>query len=166
MTPRLCPTLALLALVLSGCQRQDDAVSIAGKLFNFNYRVATATYVLTLARQGPLPEGSTIETTYENPAGGAPLVVREKIFASWEKIALNSPPVHCIVKDRPYRIAIRILGPDGALIQALETTLTSNIDQTVMPAKPLVVGPFYTRNPQVFKADGSTDFSPETGCKN
>ncbi|MGV8939295.1 MAG: hypothetical protein ACOH2J_19420 [Allorhizobium sp.] len=55
--------------------------------------------------------------------------------------------------------------PNGAVIQALETTLTSNIDQTVMPAKPLVVGPFYTKNPHVFKADGSTDFSPETGCK-
>ncbi len=52
----------------------------------------------------------------------------------------------------------------GAVLQTLETTVTSTDDQSIMPAKPLVVGPHYDRNPEVFKPDGTTDFSAEAGC--
>lgn len=158
----LCAIIA----ALSSCERSDknEPLKVQGKVFIFNYRVASATYVLTLARNAPLPDESYADVRYENPTGGAPIETRTKIFPFWDKIALESPPVHCIVKDKPYAISIRIVDGKDKLIQTIDTTLTSSLDQTILPANGLVVGPIYTPNPEVFKADGSTDFSPETNC--
>ena len=151
---------------LAGCQREDldEPLKLSGKLFIFNYRVAQATYVVTLARNGPLPEPSFVEATFENPAGGTAIVTRTKIFAFWEKVSLESPPVHCVVKDRPYAISIRILDGSGTVLQTIETTLTSSLDQTIMPGKALVVGPVYTPNPEVYGADGKVDYAKEQTC--
>lgn len=150
----------------TGCQREDldEPLKLSGKVFIFNYRVAQATYVVTLGRNGPLPEPSFVEASFENPAGGAPFVTRTKIFPFWEKVSLESPPVHCVVKDRPYAISIRVLDGNDALLQSIETTLTSSLDQSVLPGKPLVVGPVYTPNPEVYGADGTVDYSQETSC--
>lgn len=155
------------AMLLAGCQREDkDApLVVAGRLVVFNYRVAKASYLVTLRRQGDVPEGSIVETRFENPAGGAPLVTRDKIFASEHNVVLESPDLHCVVKDRPYTVDIRVSDPKGNLIQTLQTTVKSSEDQSILPAKPLVLGAVYTKNPEVFKADGSTDFSPEAGCR-
>ena len=157
----------LLALSwLTGCQREDldEPLKLSGKVFIFNYRVAQATYVVTLARNGPLPDPSFVETTFENPAGGAPLVTRTKIFPFWEKVSLESPPVHCVIKDRPYAVSIRILDTSDKVLQTIETTLTSSLDQTVMPGKALVVGPVYTPNPEVYCADGTVDYAKGQTC--
>lgn len=152
--------------VLPACQREDvkEPLKVSGKVFIFNYRVAQATYVITLARNGPLPDESFAVTQFENPAGGAPIETRTKIFPFWEKVALESPPVHCIVKGKPYAISIRVVGKEGKLLQAIDTTLTSTLDQTIMPSKPLVVGPIYTPNPEVFKADGTRDYAQGADC--
>lgn len=153
-------------LSLAGCQREDvgEPLKLSGKVFIFNYRVAQATYVVTLARNGPLPDPSFVETSFENPAGGAPIVTRSKIFPFWEKVSLESPPVHCVVKDRPYSISIRILDGSNKLLQTIETTLTSSLDQKIMPGKPLVVGPVYTPNPEVYGADGKVDYAKTETC--
>jgi hypothetical protein len=162
--------LSLAAFVVLGllpaCQREDvkEPLKVSGKVFIFNYRVAQATYVITLARNGPLPEESFAVTAFENPAGGAPIETRTKIFPFWEKVALESPPVHCIVKDKPYAVSIRVVDSKDQLIQTIETTLTSTLDQTIMPGKPLVVGPIYTPNPEVFKADGTRDYAQGSDC--
>ncbi|TPP12075.1 hypothetical protein [Rhizobium glycinendophyticum] len=152
--------------VLSACQREDvkEPLKVSGKVFIFNYRVAQATYVITLARNGPLPDESFAVTKFENPAGGAPIETRTKIFPFWEKVALESPPVHCIVKGKPYAISIRVVDKEGKRLQAIDTTLTSTLDQTIMPSKPLVVGPIYTPNPEVFKADGTRDYAQGADC--
>jgi hypothetical protein len=152
--------------ILPACQREDvnEPLKLSGKVFIFNYRVAQATYVITLARNGPLPEESFAVTQFENPAGGAPIETRTKIFPFWQKVALESPPVHCIVKGKPYAIAIRVVDKDDNLLQAIDTTLTSTLDQTIMPGKPLVVGPIYTPNPEVFKADGTRDYAQGADC--
>ncbi|WP_342588664.1 hypothetical protein [Rhizobium wuzhouense] len=152
--------------ILPACQREDvkEPLKISGKVFIFNYRVAQATYVITLARNGPLPDESFAVTRFENPAGGAPIETRTKIFPFWQKVALESPPVHCIVKGKPYAISIQVVDKDGRLLQAIDTTLTSTLDQTIMPGKPLVVGPIYTPNPDVFHADGTRDYAQESDC--
>jgi hypothetical protein len=152
--------------MLPACQREDvnEPLKLSGKVFIFNYRVAQATYVVTLARNGPLPDESFAVTTFENPAGGAPIETRTKIFPFWDKVALESPPVHCIVKGKPYSIAIRIVDKDDNLLQAIDSTLTSTLDQTIMPGKPLVIGPIYTPNPEVFHADGTRDYAQEADC--
>lgn len=149
---------------MTGCQREDldEPLKLSGKVFIFNYRVAEATYVVTLARHGPLPEPSFVETTFENPAGGQPLVTRSKIFSFWDKVSLESPPVHCVVKDRPYAISIRILDSSDKVLQTIETTLTSSLDQTIMPGKALVVGPGYA--PTVYDSKGGRVDARQEPC--
>ncbi|UXT48482.1 hypothetical protein FY136_04220 [Agrobacterium tumefaciens] len=154
------------ALSLSACQRDEprEVAKVSGRMFVFNYRVAVATYLVTLQRIAPIRDGSTLEATFENPRGGPDLTTSDRIFPADEKIAVQSPPVECVKQDRPYRVTIRIKGPEGDILQTIETTIRSDTDQSLLPAKPLVIGPLYTPNPEVFKPDGTTDMRPVQGC--
>ncbi|MCD2181191.1 hypothetical protein [Rhizobium sp. GN54] len=152
-----------LSMALAGCQRESgaDPLQLTGKMFVFNYRLAYATYVITLNRTEPLPDGATVTAEFENPAGGTPLVTTRRLSPKLEKVVLESPEIACVKKARPYRVAIRVNGPDGAQLQALETTVVSDLDQSVLPAQALVVGPAYDKNPQMFK-DGKAPVHFET----
>ncbi|QRM54898.1 hypothetical protein [Sinorhizobium sp. BG8] len=152
-----------LACLAAGCQRQsgENPLELTGKMFIFNYRLAYATYMVTLNRTVPVPEGSKVEAQFENPAGGDPLVLSQKLFPKVDKVILESPDVTCVKKERPYKVTIRVTDPDGKVLQTLETSVISNLDQDVLPAKALVVGPAYDKNPEVFK-DGKTPEHFET----
>ena len=163
MVRRIGLALGLMA-ALSGCQRSEGPTEIAGKIFIFNYRLSTAVYEIALKKTGEIPEGSTVTAEYENPAGGKPLVTTMKIFSFWQKIALESPPLRCVVKDHPYKVTITINGPDKAELQRIETSVISSLDQSILAAKPLVKGPAYDKNPDVFKPDGTADYSPDKDC--
>ncbi|MEQ1952898.1 hypothetical protein [Mesorhizobium sp. CN2-181] len=128
---------------------EGEYYRLDGKIFVFNYRVATATYLVNIAPVKPPAEGETAVVTFEDPAGGAPIVVREKIWPRLAKTTINSPPLRCVVKDRPYTVSIRIEDAGGAVKQTIETTITSSEDQDVLPDRPLVVGPLYTPNPEL-----------------
>lgn len=143
---------ALGLFVVSACRdssQDGDIFEIAGKLFVFNYRVATATYLVNLAPLRPLEEGQTAVVSFEDPAGGGDIVVRQKIWPKMAKTTVESPPLRCVVKDRPYKVSIRIEAADGTVRQTIETTMTSSEDQTRLPDRPLVVGPVYTPNPEL-----------------
>ncbi len=152
---RFRPALALALTALLGvaaCREsggEGEFFAVSGKLFVFNYRVATATYLVTLNPLQPMREGQTAVATFQDPAGGAPIVVRQKIWPRLDKTTLESPPLRCVVKDKPYSVSIAIEEADGSVVQKLETTITSNLDQTVLPDRPLVVGPIYTPNPDL-----------------
>ena len=60
---------------------------------------------------------------------------------------LDSPPVTGIASGRPYKVVLRLESPAGEVIETHEKTFTSNVDQAVMPQKPLTIGPGYTKNP-------------------
>ncbi|WP_296071057.1 hypothetical protein [uncultured Agrobacterium sp.] len=161
------PLLAIVALLsLTGCQRDEprEVAKLSGRMFVFNYRVAVATYLVTLQRIAPIRDGSTVEAAFENPRGGPDLIINDKIFPTDDRITVQSPPVECVKQDRPYKVSIRIKAPEGDILQTIQTTIRSDTDQSALPAKPLVVGPLYTPNPEVFKADGSTDMRPVQGC--
>lgn len=140
------------AAVLAGCQRETgpDPLKLTGKMFVFNYRLAYAAYMITLNKTEPVPDGSVVVASFENPAGGEPLTLTRKLFPKLDKVTLESPEISCVKKERPYAVTIEVKGPDGATLQKLETTVTSDIDQDIMPAKPLVEGPAYDKNPEVF----------------
>lgn len=152
-----------LLLVLAACQRETgtDPLKLTGKMFVFNYRLAYATYMVTLDRIEPVPEGSVVRAEFENPAGGAPLTLERRLFANLTRVALESPDISCVKKGVPYKVSIRVVGPDGAVLQSLETQVTSSADQSILPAKALIVGPGYDRNPEVFK-DGKAPAHFET----
>jgi hypothetical protein len=159
------PIMAVMVVAaLASCQRDasdGELAEISGKIFVFNYRVARATYLVTLRKRAPFPEGAFAEATFEDPRGGPPLITREKLFPVMDKIVLESPAVHCVRKGRPYSVTIRLVGSNNEELQTFETTIASNVDQSILPAKPLTIGPLYDRNPEVFRPDGSTDFSPD-----
>lgn len=164
----LLPTLIAIILALSACRDtggEGEYFEITGRLFIFNYRVARATYLVVLMPLKPMREGETAVATFENPAGGEPIVVRQKIWPKLEKTSIESPPLRCIVKDKPYAVTIRIERADGTVIQTIETTMASSQDQDVLPDRPLVIGPFYTPNPELADhPDGRLPDAEEEPC--
>ncbi|MET0943498.1 MAG: hypothetical protein ABWY13_19295 [Mesorhizobium sp.] len=168
---RVSMTFALilgLLLALGACREsggEGELFAISGKLFVFNYRVATATYLVNLKPLKPVGEGETVVATFENPAGGDPIVVHQKIWPNLDKTTIESPPLRCVVKDRPYAVSVEIKGADGAVLQTIKTTMTSSQDQKILPDRPLVIGPAYTPNPELAgRPGGKLDVTNEAGC--
>lgn len=151
--PRAFMALTLLGLLgISACREsggEGEYFRIDGKIFVFNYREARATYLVNLVPLQPVQDGQTAVVSFEDPAGGEPLVVRQKIWPKMPKTTIESPALRCVAKHRPYAISIRIEGSDGSVRQTIKTTLASTDDQSVLPGKPLVVGPLYTPNPEL-----------------
>lgn len=144
-----------LPLALGACRDSGKLFELSGRLMVFNYREAKITYVMTLDPIEPIGEGQVAVTTFENPAGGAPLVIRQKLFPGHKKVTIESPPLECVVRDRSYKVGIRIERQDGTLLQAIDTTMISSQDQNMLPDRPLVVGPGYQPNPELAgHADG------------
>lgn len=141
------------ALALASCRdsgAKGEYFELAGKLFIFNYRVATATYLVNIKPVQPVGEGQKAIASFEDPAGGDAIIVEQKIWPRLAKTTIESPPLRCVVKDRPYTVSIRIEGPDGAILQTIDTTMTSSETQAdILPDRPLVVGPAYMPNPEL-----------------
>ncbi|HEV7310258.1 MAG TPA: hypothetical protein VGO12_28945 [Ensifer sp.] len=156
----------VIALAASGCQRETgpDPLKLTGKMFVFNYRLAYATYMITLAKTEPVPDGSIVVVRFENPAGGDALVLERKLFPKLEKVVLESPDLTCVKKDRPYMVTIEVKGPAGQSLQTLETSVVSDIDQDIMPAKALVEGPAYDKNPEVFRGGKAPEHFETASC--
>ena len=165
---RMIGLLATLAIALAavGCQRETgpDPLKLTGKMFVFNYRLAYATYMITLAKIEPVPDGSVVVARFENPAGGDALVLERKLFPKLEKVVLESPDLTCVKKDRPYAVSIEVRGPEGQSLQKLETSVVSDIDQDIMPAKALVEGPAYDKNPEVFRGGKAPEHFETASC--
>lgn len=108
-----------IALVATACQRESgpDPLKLTGKMFVFNYRLAYATYMITLMKAEAVPDGSVVLARFENPAGGDALTLERKLFPKLEKVVLESPDITCVKKDRPYAVTIEVKGPEGQSLQ-------------------------------------------------
>ena len=137
---------------------------ISGRIFVFNYRLSYATYLVTLKRLGTLETNARMVARFENPAGGEMLETSQKLFPAQEKVVIESPHLTCVRKDRPYAVAIRILSDDGTLLQELQTMVKSDLDQSILPPKPLVDGPAYQRNAAAFDENGKPLTGTMEGC--
>ncbi|MBN9249302.1 MAG: hypothetical protein BGO03_02770 [Mesorhizobium sp. 61-13] len=151
MRVALIATILAAAASLGACRdtAKDALFEISGRLVVFNYREATLRYLVTLKPLRPIGEGQVAVTTMDNPAGGAPLVFSQKLFPSQAKVTVESPPLECVVKDKAYKVVIRIEGDGGELLQQIDTTMVSAQDQTMLPDRKLVVGPGYEPNPEL-----------------
>jgi hypothetical protein len=139
----------IVLLMLSGCDNPEGpAASFAGGGFVFNYRVGQAYYGVVVKTEGTLPQDAVIEGQFENPAGGNAVVVQVKAASDQRKYVLRTPPLKGVKKDVPYKVVVRILGkPGGEELQRIERTIKSDVDQSVLPQSPLVIGPGYELNP-------------------
>jgi len=159
----IIPTL-LVSVLFASCQREaEDYITIKGKVFIFNIRVARAFYMLTLNRLPTTPDGAVVVAEFEDPSGGPPLVKEQKVFPKMTRIDLQSPDVNCVVTGKPYKIKITLKAADGTALQTIETTLNSTLDATMLPEKALVAGAKYDRNPEAFNNDGSIKFRKKCG---
>ena len=150
--------LFLLLAAAAGCSSQDDKspyVEMRGGGFIFNYRIAEATEGFFVVVLRPLPGGATLEASFENPAGGEAILVTAPASANRDKFDFITPPLKGIVADKEYRVALRVLAADGKELQRIEKKFHSQVDQSILPEKPLTIGPGYTKNPDLAPAPGS-----------
>ncbi|EKF44101.1 hypothetical protein NA8A_00125 [Nitratireductor indicus C115] len=123
-------------------------LKILGGGFMFNYREGEVFYGFTALVVRPLASGSIIEASFENPAGGAPLVVAERVSTMTNRYALRTPPLRGVEAKKPYHVAIKVYDREKkALLWAEEHSYSSQISDTVVPEKPLTIGPGYHLNP-------------------
>lgn len=128
-------------------------LKIVGSGFMFNYRVADVYYGFTAYLMKPVKNASVIEATFENPAGGAPIVVSERLWPQSRQYGVRTPNLTGVRKNRPYRVDVRLLeGIERRPVFERSFTVRSDLDDAAMPKEPLVIGPGYTKNP---RADSS-----------
>ncbi len=153
--------------ILIGCQREksEDLFKLTGRIFVFNYRISEASYMVTIEQQSQIPDGLTIVTQFQDPTGGPKIEITRTAWPKLKRVSLASPPIRCVKAGIAYTVDIAVKNAEGETVQQIATTVTSNIDQSVLAAKPLLVGPVYEPNREVFKQSGS-DFSPDANCPN
>ncbi len=148
--------IALVVLIglLAGCGDNADRpwIAIEGGGFIFNYRIAEVFYGVSVKPLRSLAPGTVLEGEFENPAGGAPLIVRETINTARLSYAMRTPPLLGVKAGKAYRVEIRVLDVDGAkVLGRVSRTFKSDLDQSANPEKPLTIGPGYTPNPDAGK---------------
>lgn len=135
--------LLLAAAVLTACG--DDAagphLEYAGGGFIFNYRTANHYYGLVVRQKKPLPEGSSFEVRFEVPGGEQ--VLQEPILAGRLQYKFQTGDLDKIETGHPYKAVVILRSANGQEIERLEKQFTTTVDQSKLPAKPLVTGPGY-----------------------
>jgi hypothetical protein len=144
--PYLLRAAAFAALAsLIACVGEQDYLEAGGGGFIFNYRNAVATYgIIVFPRRDP-PAGATIEASFENPAGGDPIWISRPARGGG-RIDFETPPLTGVEKDKPYRVVVVLKSAEGRELQRIEKTFVSELDQSVLPERPLAIGPGYQRN--------------------
>ena len=140
----------MLLAALVACSKGGDGpyFEFLGGGFVFNYRLAEAEYGFVVKRLRSVPEGSILEARLENPAGGEPFVLREP--AAWDRLeyVFRSPPLQGVRAGRDYHVELRLIdGASGGVLATIARTFRSDVDQSVLPERPPVVGPGYQPAP-------------------
>lgn len=145
----LCAVLFAIGWLTRNDPRDDPYLKILGGGFMFNYREGEVFYGFTARVVRPLASGSIIEATFEDPAGGTPLVVSERVSTMTDRYALRSPPVRGVEAKKPYHVTIRVYDREGkAMLWSAERSYASQISDAIVPERPLTIGPGYHRNPE------------------
>ncbi|MEQ8479471.1 MAG: hypothetical protein RIC18_02355 [Hoeflea sp.] len=132
---------------------ERPAIGIAGGGFIFNYRESDVFYGFTAQVLKPLPAGSVLVSAFEDPGGGPPLVVETRLHARSTRYKVRSPSVRGVKAGSPYRVAIRLCDRTRSrLLWSEERIFSSQIDDTIVPDRPLTIGPGYSPNPDLSRA--------------
>jgi hypothetical protein len=143
--------LALVLFAIGWMSREDPSqkpyLQFTGGGFILNYRLAEAFYGFSVQVQKPLRTGSIIEAEFEDPQGGPPLVVSERVNARTTRYGMRSPGVKGVEAGRPYKVVVSLYDYRGeTLIERHEREYSSRIASSTLPEKALTVGPGYHRN--------------------
>jgi len=146
--------LTCLLLALGWATREDPAekpyLAIVGGGFIYNYREAQVYYGFVARVLKPVPIWAWLIADFENPGGGPPLTVETRLHARSVRYGVRSPNVRGVKAGKPYRVSIRLYDRTRTeLFWSAEKEFTSQIDDTVVPDKPLTIGPGYFPNPEL-----------------
>ncbi len=147
---RLGALAALLPMLfLAGCGDGEDKpyVEIVGGGFVFNYRIAEAFYGVTVVAHRPLPADTELIAEFEDPSGGSPIRVTQQARDGQNRFSMESGPVQGVVADRDYTVVLTLTRPSGEVLETHTKTIRSKLDQSVLPDRPLTIGPGYAPNP-------------------
>jgi hypothetical protein len=115
--------------------------------FIFNYRTADHYYGFVIRQKKPLPEGSKLEARFEVP-DGPEQVVEQPTRPGQLQYVFQTGDIQGIEKGHPYKAVLRILdGATGAEIAKYEKSFKTDVDESILPQNPLVVGPAYQQPP-------------------
>ncbi len=134
-------------LALAGCSRSGPYLDISGGGFIFNYRLAEAYAGFIAAPLRTLPDHARIEATFQNPAGGPPIVISKDVTPGRREYSFTTDALKGIKANTDYAVTVRLISADGKEIEKIDKTLHSDLDQSILGDKPLTVGPGYTPNP-------------------
>ncbi len=137
--------LGIAAVVLVACSDVDKPyIEFIGGGFIFNYRLAEADYGFVVKPVRRIAAGTILEAQFENPSGGEPIVIRETAKFGRLQYVFRTPPLRGVKANREYHVELRLLDPaDRHVIASYSRTFRSDVDQSILPERPPVVGPGY-----------------------
>lgn len=139
---------AAVAIHNHNAQASKSHLAISGGGFIYNYRIGEIRYGITAFVQTPTPNGTRLIASFENPAGGDPIVVRREIVPYARSYSFETPALTGVEKDRPYKVTLTVKEKwSDTVIETHEKTLATSVAPSVVPDRPLTVGPGYHRNP-------------------
>ena len=136
---------ATLASCESGNSDDKPYLAFVGGGFVFNYRLATADYGFVARALRTVPAGSIIEVAFDDPGGGAPIVLRQNTTAGRSSYVFRTPPLQGVRANHDYQVVMRLLNPGQGEFARYRKSFRSQADQKVLPVAPPVVGPGYQR---------------------
>ena len=148
---------ALAGLMLQACGGSEEYIAFDGGGFIFNYRIAEAYYGVSVKPMRRLAPGTVLEASLENPAGGKPFIIRKEVKAPALRYTFRTPPLNGVEKNRHYQVMVRVMSaPGGRELSRISKTISSELDQSALPARPLAIGPGYHNKPDA-KAKGQPE---------
>ncbi len=142
------------AMLLAACSDNGHYLDISGGSFIFNYRISEAYAGFIAAPLRALPAKSRIEATFENPAGGPPIVLSKDVVPARNEYTFTTDPLKGIKAGKGYQLTVRLIAADGSELEKITKTFRSDIDESVLADKPLTIGPGYTPNPALGNGGG------------
>jgi hypothetical protein len=94
-----------------------------------------------------IPAGGIIEAQFENPDGGAPIVMEQKAVESRGSYVFRTPELKGVRANHDYQVVLRVLDAERRELARYEKSFRSDVDQSVLPETAPVVGPGYQRAP-------------------
>lgn len=123
---------AAILFALGWMTRDDPSkkpyLAILGGGFVVTYPVTDIYYGFSARVEKPLAAGSIIEASFEDPAGGPPLVESVRVSARTTRYSLRTPNLDGVEAGKPYRVVVKVYDyRRETLIETHEESFTSRI---------------------------------------
>ena len=141
-----CAVLLAAILLLRDDPGEKPYLRVLGGSFIFNYRVSDIYMGFTAVPEKPIPVGTMLVVTFENPSGDTPFVVTRQIGLPDRSISVRSPSMRGVRADIPYAVTLELRRTGtGEPFWKHAFSISSNIDDDIVPDEPTVIGPGYHR---------------------